>query len=381
MRTSDERRFMHRAIELAEHGRGRVSPNPLVGAVIVRDGRIVGEGWHCQLGAPHAEAMALAAAGPRARGATMFVTLEPCAHTGRTPPCAPAIVAAGIRRCVVGLRDPHTIVNGRGLRLLRRAGVRVELGLCAAPVREQLAGYLSAHLRGRPRVTWKVAATLDGRIADARGRSRWITGPAARHRAHEMRAASDAIVVGAGTARRDDPRLTVRMGAAPGRAGRRAVPAAAGRPPLRVVCARGLELPLSLRLFGPRLAPGTVVACGPRAPRAREAALVRRGVRVWRLPLARGGVSGPALLRRLVREGCYDVLLEGGASLGTAWLRGGLVDRVALFVAPRILGAEGLAWCGPLGRGGLVRALPGRIVASERCGDDLLIVTVPGAGD
>src|SRR5262245_28924643 len=173
----DDERFMRRALTLAERGRGRVNPNPMVGAVIVRGGRVVGEGWHTALGAPHAEAMALARAGARARGATMYVTLEPCAHTGRTPPCADAMIAHGIRRCVVAVRDPHRIVNGRGLRRLRAAGMRVEVGTLAAEVEAQLAGYLMTHRRGRPRVTWKAAVTLDGRTADGRGRSRWISGP------------------------------------------------------------------------------------------------------------------------------------------------------------------------------------------------------------
>jgi diaminohydroxyphosphoribosylaminopyrimidine deaminase/5-amino-6-(5-phosphoribosylamino)uracil reductase len=349
--------FMQRALRIAERGRGRTRPNPIVGAVVVRGGRVVGEGWHRALGSDHAEVEALRAAGARARGATLYVTLEPCAHTGRTPPCVDALVRAGIRRCVVALRDPHAIVNGRGLRALRRAGVDVELGLCAAEARDGLEGYWLAHTRGRPRVTWKVAATLDGRIADARRRSRWITGPAARAHGHRMRAAADAVLIGAGTARADDPRLTTRLG--------RPAPQ-----PLRVLCDTRLASPFGLRLFGPSLAHGTVVACGPRAPRARERALESRGVRVWRLPLRDGRVSPRALARRLVAAGCHEVLLEGGATLGTAWLRAGLVDRVALFTAPRVLGAEGLAWCGALARGGLASAPRGRLVEHRRFGED-----------
>ncbi|MGH7731321.1 MAG: bifunctional diaminohydroxyphosphoribosylaminopyrimidine deaminase/5-amino-6-(5-phosphoribosylamino)uracil reductase RibD, partial [Candidatus Eiseniibacteriota bacterium] len=164
-----DRQFMRRALRLAERGRGRVNPNPMVGAVVVRGGRVLGEGWHRALGEPHAEAMALARAGSRARGATMYVTLEPCAHTGRTPPCVEALVAAGIRRCVVSLRDPHRIVDGRGLRRLRAAGIQVEVGVLEDDVRRQLAGYLSTHTLGRPRVTLKLAVSLDGRIAPAGG--------------------------------------------------------------------------------------------------------------------------------------------------------------------------------------------------------------------
>jgi diaminohydroxyphosphoribosylaminopyrimidine deaminase / 5-amino-6-(5-phosphoribosylamino)uracil reductase len=356
-----ERTFMRRALALAERGRGRTHPNPVVGAVVVRSGRIVGEGWHRGCGLPHAEPVALERAGPRARGATLYVTLEPCAHTGRTPPCTDAVIRSGIRRCVVAVRDPHRIVNGRGLVALRRAGIDVEVGLCADHARRVLGGYWYAHARGRPRVTWKVAATLDGRIADRAGRSRWITGREARARVHRMRAGTDAIVIGQRSARLDDPRLTARDG--------RAV-----RQPLRVVCDTRLTLPLTLRLFRPPLAAGTIVACGRDAPAEREAALERRGVRVWRLPRARGGVSPAALARRLARGGCQEVLLEGGATLGTAWLRSGLVDRIALFTAPRLLGAPGLAWCGALGIGGLERARSGRIVEQRRDGEDAYLL-------
>jgi diaminohydroxyphosphoribosylaminopyrimidine deaminase/5-amino-6-(5-phosphoribosylamino)uracil reductase len=358
MTGTDDRSLMLRALRLAVRGRGRTAPNPIVGAVLVRDGRVVGEGWHRELGAPHAEAEALARAGARARGATLYVTLEPCAHQGRTPPCTEVIIAAGVRRCVVALGDPHRIVNGRGLRRLRAAGVRVEVGCAADEVREAMGGYLLAHRRGRPRVTWKVAATLDGRIADAAGRSRWITGAPARQRGHALRAASDAIVVGSGTARADDPRLTARH-------------AAGAAQPLRVVCDTRLALPTTLKLLSRPLAAGTVVACGPRATRARQAALEARGVTVWRLPLADGHVSPRALARRLAAEGRHEVLLEAGAALGSAWLRAGLVGRIALFTAPLALG-DGLSWCALPGRP-LARAPRGHIDRLERVGDDALL--------
>jgi len=357
---------MLRALELAGRGRGRTRPNPVVGAVVVRGGRIVGEGWHAALGEPHAEVVALDRAGSRARGATLFVTLEPCAHTGRTPPCVDAILRARVRRCVVAVRDPHRIVDGRGLRALKRAGVRVEVGLCAAEARQVLGGYWHAHTLGRPRVTWKIAATLDGRIADGAGRIRWITGPEARRAGHRMRALADAIVIGAGTARADDPRLTARgVGAA--------------RQPLRVVCDTRLRLPPALALFGPQLARGTVVACGPEAPAGRERALAARGVRVWRVPIKGGGVSPAALAHRLAAEGCQEVLLEGGARLGTAWLRAGLVDRVALHFAPRVMGARGLAWCGALGGDAGARARAGRLVEVGRLGGDASLLVEMGA--
>jgi diaminohydroxyphosphoribosylaminopyrimidine deaminase/5-amino-6-(5-phosphoribosylamino)uracil reductase len=355
---------MARALQLAERGRGSTSPNPIVGAVVVRGGRIVGSGWHRCAGADHAEIVALRAAGAQARGATLYTSLEPCAHHGRTPPCVDAIIRAGVRRCVVAVQDPHHIVAGRGLRRLREAGIEVEVGLLAEEARQALGGYILAHTRGRPRVTWKLAVTLDGKVADRSRRSRWITGPDARRLVHRLRAEADAVVIGAGTARADDPRLTSRLTDGQGRA----------RQPLRVVCDTRLRLPLGLRLFGPSLARGTVVACGPAAPATRTRALEERGVRVWRLPLAAARVSPRALAKRLVRAGCFEVLLESGPTLGTAWLKAGLVDRIALFTAPRVLGAEGLAWCGPLGNNSLTRALPGRISACGGVGADSFVM-------
>jgi diaminohydroxyphosphoribosylaminopyrimidine deaminase / 5-amino-6-(5-phosphoribosylamino)uracil reductase len=369
----DETRHMARALLLAERGRGCTAPNPVVGAVVVRDGRVVGSGWHERAGADHAEVVALRRAGAKARGATLFCTLEPCAHHGRTPPCVDAIVAAGIRRCVVATRDPHDIVDGRGLRRLRAAGVAVEVGMLEEQAREALGGYLRAHRAGLPRATWKLAVTLDGKVADARGRSKWITGPGSRALVQRLRAGSDAIVIGSGTARADDPRLTVRL------AGLRR----GGRAPLRVVCDTRLRLPLGLRLFGPALARGTVVACAADAPAARAAQLERRGVAVWRLPKAGGGVSPRALARRLAAEGRYEVLLECGPRLGTSWLKAGLVSRLALFTAPRVLGGEGLAWCGALGRGSLARALPGRFRNCGGVGGDSFVMVdlSEGRGD
>jgi diaminohydroxyphosphoribosylaminopyrimidine deaminase/5-amino-6-(5-phosphoribosylamino)uracil reductase len=352
----DEISNMRRALQLAERGRGRVSPNPVVGAVMVRSGRVVGEGWHSLLGKPHAEVMALAQAGRRARGGTLYVTLEPCAHHGRTPPCVDAILEAGVRRCVVAVRDPHPIVDGRGLRRLRAAGVKVEVGLCAAEARHVLGGYWSLHTKGRPRITLKLAASLDGRIAPRKGfansgRGRWLTGPKARRAAHQLRAFSDAVVIGAGTALADDPRLTARG-------------VRAARQPLRVVCDTRLRLPRSLRLFRAPLATGTVVACGPKASARAERRLADKGVRVWRLPTVAGGVSPRALIQRLAREGFQEVLVEGGSGLATSFLKSGRVDRLALFTAPRVLGG-GLAWSGAL-----PRALAGRLVESRRLGPD-----------
>ena len=369
---------MRRALELAEHGRGLTAPNPIVGAVLVRGGRVVGEGWHRALGESHAEVEALARAGAAARGATLYVTLEPCVHWGRTPPCVDALLAAGIARCVVAQRDPDPRVNGRGLKTLRAAGMSIELGLLAGEAAEQLAGYRHAQATGRPRVTWKVASSLDGRIADARGRSRWITGREARADGHRLRAASDAIVIGAGTARADDPRLTARANAGRDLDPRRGS-AATGQSrakPLRVVVDSRLSLPPRLKLFSPPLARGTVVACTAAAPAARERALAARGVTVWRLPAARLRVSLAALAERLAREGRHEVLLEGGGTLGASFVRDGLVQRIVLYTAPFVLGG-GLAWCDGLSLP-LDRAGHGRVVSATLVGDDARLVVELG---
>lgn len=361
----DEAALMRRALRLCERGRGRVAPNPPVGAVVVRGGRVVGQGWHHAYGEPHAEALALARAGRLARGATLYCTLEPCDHHGRTPPCTEAVIAAGIRRCVIALRDPHRIVDGRGLHRLRAAGVSCDVGVLADEVTAAMRGYLLAQTERRPRVTWKVAMTLDGRIADRRGRSQWITGPAARQRGHAMRATADAVLVGLGTVRADDPRLTARL---PGRRSPQ---------PLRVVCDTHLRIPLGARIVSGSLARSTVIACGREAAASRERALRSRGVEVWRLPLSRGHVSPLAVARALAAAGRHEVLMEGGAMLGSAWLRAGLVDDLAIFVAPRVLG-EGLSWCGPFGAT-LSDAPAGRVTRLERIGDDSLITLTLGA--
>jgi diaminohydroxyphosphoribosylaminopyrimidine deaminase/5-amino-6-(5-phosphoribosylamino)uracil reductase len=340
-KTNVDEAFMHDALVLAEKGAGRTRPNPLVGAIVVRGGRVVGRGYHAKLGAPHAECAALTDAGKKAKGATLYVNLEPCAHDGRTPPCVPKILAAGVARVVVAHKDPDPRVSGRGLRWLKRAGVDVTTGVLEAPARALNAGYLSAHERGRPKIALKVASSLDGRVAPARGSARWITGEPARLAAHELRARHDTIVVGAGTVRGDDPELTVRGVRAPGGA------------PLRVVVSSDLALPLRARLFAPRLARGTVVATlAPselpvRARRAHElkaARLARRGVTIWFLPKGGGGVALDVLMARLAEEGRHDVLVEGGPTLAARLADEGLVDELWLFLAPRLLGAAARGW-------------------------------------
>ena len=356
-------RYMTRALKLAARGRGRTSPNPMVGAVVVSGGRIVGEGFHRKAGASHAEVIALQAAGPRARDGTLYVTLEPCSHTRkRTPPCVPAIMAAGLRRVVVAMRDPNPRVNGEGLRRLKRAGLSVSVG-CLERQAEQLNdSYIHRMRTGRPLVTLKMAMTLDGKTATAAGESKWITGPEARRHAHHLRSQVDAIMVGVRTVLADDPQLTVRLGR----------PIA--RQPLRIIMDSGLRTPLTAKVLSHRLRQGTIIAVTHRVPQARLTRLKRRGISVLTVPSERGRVSLRACLQQLARMGINQLLIEGGSELAASALQSGVVDRLRLYIAPRLLGgndAKGLIGgsCPPE----LFRALSVSRLSAKKIGSDLML--------
>jgi diaminohydroxyphosphoribosylaminopyrimidine deaminase / 5-amino-6-(5-phosphoribosylamino)uracil reductase len=353
--------FMQRALALAERGRGLTSPNPLVGAVVVRGDRVVGEGAHLRAGGTHAEVAALQAAGDAARGATLYVTLEPCAHHGRTPPCAPAVVRSGVTRVVVALSDPNPLVAGGGADVLRAAGIAVELGVLAAEAERQNRAWLTAVRRRRPHVTLKAAATLDGKLADGQGTSKWITGEAARLHAHRLRAEADAVVVGVTTALRDDPALTVRL-AEPW-----------PREPYRVVLDTGARLGAGARLIHAGTPARAIVAVGEQAPPAAVAALEAAGARVLRCPTREGRVDPLGLLERLFELEVRAVLVEGGGETHGAFVEAGVVDRVALFVAPLLLGGrDATGIVGGAGRD-LKAALRLGPLAATPVGDDLLI--------
>ncbi len=358
-----DRAFMLRALALAR--RGRPHPNPFVGAVVVRDGRIVGEGYHRRRGGPHAEAVALVRAGRAARGATMYVTLEPCDHAGLTPPCTPALLAAGIRRVVVGARDLDPRVRGRGLRRLRRAGVAVETGVLAEAAGALNAAYDHYQRTGLPLVELKLAASLDGRLALASGAARWITGPPARREAHRLRARADAVVVGAGTVREDDPALTVRH-----------VP---GSNPLRVVVSGRLDLPPAARVLSDGQAPTWILTTPEAADSRRARRLVRPGVEILAIPGPRGRVASGdeidlgAAMALLALRGARRVLVEGGAGLATGLLSRGLAGRLTLFLAPLVLGGEHLAWAGALGIRDLAAGIRLAGVRVRRLGADLVV--------
>ncbi|GGH49099.1 riboflavin biosynthesis protein RibD [Frigidibacter albus] len=345
------------AIQLGARGLGRVWPNPAVGCVIVQGGRIVGRGWTQEGGRPHAEPVALAQAGERARGATAYVSLEPCSHHGKTPPCAEALVAEGIARVVTALEDPDPRVSGRGHGRLRAAGVEVTTGVLAAEAEAAQAGFLSRIRLGRPMVTLKLATSFDGRIATAAGESRWITGPEARHLVHAMRARHDAVLVGGGTVRADDPLLTVRgMGAV--------------RQPVRVVASAGLDLPLG-QLAG-SVAEGPVWLLHGNAPLAPQEAWRAAGARLLPVALGGGGLDPVAMLETLGQQGLTRVFCEGGGQLAAALLAAGLVDEVVGFTAGLALGAGGLPSLGALPAGPLAAAPRFELVESRAVGGDVL---------
>lgn len=320
---------MRRALALAWRGWGRVHPNPLVGAVIVKDGEVIAEGWHAQYGEPHAEAVALAAAGERARGATLYTTLEPCAHHGKTPPCADAVEAAGIARVVYGARDPHPAARG-GADRLARAGVEVVGGVEADAVRSQNAAFFHAVERGSTYVALKYALSLDARLGAAPGRSTQVTGEAARREAHRLRAGHDAIMVGIRTVLADDPLLTARGEIVP------------RVPPVRVVVDTDARLPPGSRLVATARETPTWVVCAPDAPSDRLAALDAAGVRVLTVPrLPGGGLALDAALAALWEAGVRSVFCEGGGRLGSALLALDRVARLYLFFAPKVFGPDG----------------------------------------
>ncbi|HET9552063.1 MAG TPA: bifunctional diaminohydroxyphosphoribosylaminopyrimidine deaminase/5-amino-6-(5-phosphoribosylamino)uracil reductase RibD [Anaeromyxobacteraceae bacterium] len=357
-RAADER-FMRLALAEARKGLGRTSPNPLVGAVLVKGGRVVARGHHARAGGPHAEIVALRAAGARARGADLYTTLEPCDHQGRTPPCSVALVEAGVARVVAGSRDPNPLVDGRGLARLRRAGVAVVAGLLREECDALNAPWLTFMTAGRPYVTLKLAATLDGRVATASGDSRWVTGPEARAWVHRLRDQVDAVLVGRGTALADDPRLTARL------------PGGGGRDPLRVVLDTGLSLPPRLRLFRQRSKAKTLVLHA-----ARREKDLGPGVELVRCQRGRGGLDLADALGRLAARGVVHLLVEGGGAVAGSLLAAGLVDRLALFLAPRILG-EGRGWSPAVAPRRMAEALRLEGVAVERVGEDLLVTGAP----
>lgn len=362
LRPADER-YMRIALELAKGAVGQTSPNPAVGCVLVRDGRIVGLGAHLKAGEPHAEVHALRMAGDAARGATAYVTLEPCSHHGRTPPCADALIAAGVRRVVVGTVDPNPLVAGRGIARLREAGIDVTVGVLEAACRRLNETFNKYIIHRVPFVTVKTASTLDGKIATRTGHSRWITSPAARRYVHELRRRSDAVLVGVGTVIADDPQLTVRL-------------PEGGENPVRVVLDSRLRLPLTARVLTDGEAPTWVVTTA-RAPAERRRAIAERGAEVL---VAGDGerVSIPALLSLLGARGIASLLVEGGGEVNASFFAARAVDKVVAFIAPKIVGGrEAPTPVGGEGAAVMDEAVSLRDVEVTTIGPDVVITGYP----
>lgn len=356
--------YLRRTFELAARARGRTSPNPLVGAVIVRDGRVVGEGFHRRAGLPHAEIEALKAAGEAARGATLYVNLEPCCHTGRTGPCTEAIIAAGIKRVVAAMPDPNPLVAGKGFARLREAGIEVTTGLLEKEARVLNEAFVKYITTRRPFVVLKTAMSLDGKIATVTGESKWITGPEARRYVHELRDSCDAILVGIGTILKDNPSLTTRL-------------PEGGRDPVRVILDSRARTPLTARALTQESEAPTLIAVTEMAPGERVAALREAGAEV----LVCG--PGPAvdlgiLLSTLGEREITSLLVEGGSTVNASFLLQGLVDKLVWFIAPLIIGGHGaISPVGGTGIRHLARAIRLKEMSLRQFGSDLCIEAYP----
>jgi diaminohydroxyphosphoribosylaminopyrimidine deaminase / 5-amino-6-(5-phosphoribosylamino)uracil reductase len=355
------------ALCLAAKGQRTTSPNPMVGALVVRRGRIIGQGFHLRPGTPHAEILALRKAGKSARGATLYVTLEPCCHLmKRTPPCVPDIVRSGVHRVVIAMRDPNPAVRGKGIKRLQQAGLSVDVGVARREAEELNKAYCHWMKTGRPYITLKAGMTLDGQLATALGESRWVTGEPARREVHQFRAEVDAILVGVGTVLADDPSLTARMGPR--------LDTFASRQPLRIVADSRLRTPLDAQVLTQQNKARTVIAATAAASAVRRSAFHKKGIEVLILPAVQGRVSLSALLKELGRRGMMSVLVEGGSEINATLLRHELVDHICLYMAPRLLGGQNaIGLIGGESPARLANAIVLRHVGMRFVGDDLVV--------
>lgn len=353
---------MQKALALAEKGRGYTSPNPMVGAVVVKNGQILGRGYHQRAGGPHAEVNAIDDAGGQANGATLYVTLEPCNHFGRTPPCTHKILEAGIRRVVVAMTDPNPGVTGGGNQALSEHGVEVTTGICEKEAHRLNEGFVTWITTGRPFVIVKCAATLDGRIATRSGHSQWVTGPAAREVVHRIRHGVDGILVGVKTAIADDPSLTTRLDGEK------------GSDPTRIILDTHLSLPPSAKMLRQQSEAPTWVVCGPEALEDRRSALEAAGARVIQGALQAGRIDLAPLMDQLGREGITSLLIEGGATVIGSALAAGIVDKIHFFYAPKILGGDdGIPICRGSGPESMGESIAVHDLTVSQVGPDVML--------
>ncbi len=360
-----DQQYMKIALQLAQIANGKTNPNPLVGAVIVKEDRIIGQGAHLRAGEPHAEVHAFRMAGDAAEGATLYVTLEPCSHHGRTPPCAELVIRSKVKRVVVAMLDPNPMVAGRGIARIREAGIEVEVGVLEAEARQINERFVHNMVHKRPFVTVKTAMTLDGKIAAHTGDSRWITGAESRAFVHRLRDQVDGIMVGVGTVLADDPELTTRL------------PEGGGKSPVRIVLDSALRTPESARLLDVQEAQTWIIA-SQEADQAKIARLRERGVEVIQVQSGQAGLDLTEVLDELYRRGITDLLVEGGASVNGALLQAGLIDKVISFIAPKLIGGTGAPT--PFGGSGfdkMAEAVELIDLTVERYGEDLCLIGYP----
>lgn len=358
--TSLDEKYMRIALRLAQRARGRTSPNPMVGAVVVKDGAIVGRGYHKKAGSAHAEAIALQEAGPAARGADLYVTLEPCSHHDkRTPPCTPLVVESGIKRVVAAMIDPNPKVSGRGVSLLRAAGVIVQTGMLEEDAKKLNDAFIKHISTGMPFVTLKIAQTLDGKIATASGESKWITGEKAREEGRRLRSSHDAILVGINTVLKDDPQLTCRI--------------QKGRDPIRIIVDSKLRLPLQARVLAQKCAQ-TIVATIASASLSKRKKLEQAGAIVVIAKSSNGRVDLRDLMKKLAKRDIISVLMEGGSEIHASALQAGIVDKAVFFIAPMLMtGRDSLCSIGGISPRKLSKAVKLTNISSKFIGDDLMV--------
>jgi diaminohydroxyphosphoribosylaminopyrimidine deaminase/5-amino-6-(5-phosphoribosylamino)uracil reductase len=355
----DDAQWMKRALRLAEKGRGRTSPNPMVGAVLLKNGKVVGEGYHAKAGEAHAEIVALRQAGEEARGAILYLNLEPCTHYGKTPPCAPEVIEAGVKRAVIGMEDPNPLVKGKGIEILRRAGLDIEVGILEKECRRLNEGFCKYISKKEPFVILKVAATLDGKIATRNGDSKWISGGASRRFVHKLRDQVDGVLVGIGTVLKDDPLLTARV--------------RGGRDPYRIVLDSRLKIPEEAKVIGASPSKA-IIAATELAPKDKIEKLEKKGVQIFILDSKEEKVNLKSCLSKLGEIGMMNLMVEGGSQVNGSFLDEGLIDKLLLFLSPKLIGdqqAPGIF--GGRGLSNLQEAIALKETKTKRMGEDILL--------